>query len=77
MSEAKQSHDTHEVREHSHKEILTIMAGLMTGILLAALDQTVVSTALKSIVEDFNGLVECCEEDAGHQARHDGHDLFM
>ncbi|MFZ9221947.1 MAG: MDR family MFS transporter [Candidatus Nanopelagicaceae bacterium] len=56
MSEAKQSHDTHEVREHSHKEILTIMAGLMTGILLAALDQTVVSTALKSIVEEFNGL---------------------
>ncbi|MEY2822669.1 MAG: hypothetical protein RLZZ485_305, partial [Actinomycetota bacterium] len=32
------------------------MAGLMTGILLAALDQTVVSTALKSIVEEFNGL---------------------
>lgn len=32
------------------------MAGLMTGILLAALDQTIVSTALKSIVEEFNGL---------------------
>ncbi len=32
------------------------MSGLMTGILLAALDQTIVSTALKSIVEDFNGL---------------------
>lgn len=32
------------------------MSGLMTGILLAALDQTVVSTALKSIVEEFNGL---------------------
>jgi len=28
----------------------------MTGLLLAALDQTIVSTALKSIVEDFNGL---------------------
>jgi len=35
---------------------MTIMSGLMTGILLAALDQTIVSTALKSIVEDFNGL---------------------
>ncbi len=28
----------------------------MTGLLLAALDQTIVSTALKSIVEEFNGL---------------------
>lgn len=32
------------------------MSGLMTGLLLAALDQTIVSTALKMIVEDFNGL---------------------
>ena len=32
------------------------MSSLMTGMLLAALDQTIVSTALKSIVEDFNGL---------------------
>ena len=32
------------------------MSGLMTGLLLAALDQTIVSTALKSIVVDFNGL---------------------
>ena len=28
----------------------------MTGLLLAALDQTIVSTALKNIVEEFNGL---------------------
>ncbi|MFM8843826.1 MAG: MFS transporter, partial [Actinomycetota bacterium] len=40
----------------THREILIIMSGLMTGLLLAALDQTIVSTALKSIVEDFNGL---------------------
>ena len=32
------------------------MGSLMTGLLLAALDQTIVSTALKMIVEDFNGL---------------------
>jgi EmrB/QacA subfamily drug resistance transporter len=32
------------------------MGGLMTGLLLAALDQTIVSTALKNIVEEFNGL---------------------
>ena len=35
---------------------MIILSGLMTGLLLAALDQTIVSTALKSIVEDFNGL---------------------
>jgi EmrB/QacA subfamily drug resistance transporter len=40
----------------THREILIIMSSLMTGLLLAALDQTIVSTALKKIVEDFNGL---------------------
>jgi len=44
------------VKEHTHKEIMVILSGLMTGMLLAALDQTIVSTALKSIVEDFEGL---------------------
>jgi MFS family permease len=40
----------------THKEIMGVLAGLMVGMLLAALDQTIVSTALKSIVETFNGL---------------------
>jgi len=40
----------------THKEIMFVLSGLMVGLLLAALDQTIVSTALKSIVEDFNGL---------------------
>ena len=43
-------------KEHTHKEIMVILGGLMTGMLLAALDQTIVSTALKNIVEEFNGL---------------------
>lgn len=43
-------------RPLTHREILIIMSSLMTGMLLAALDQTIVSTALKGIVEDFNGL---------------------
>lgn len=43
-------------KTYTHKEIMVILSGLMTGMLLAALDQTIVSTALKSIVEDFNGL---------------------
>lgn len=40
----------------THKEIMAVLSGLMLGMLLAALDQTIVSTALKRIVEDFNGL---------------------
>ena len=40
----------------THKEILAVLGGLMMGLFLAALDQTIVSTALKSIVEDFDGL---------------------
>jgi EmrB/QacA subfamily drug resistance transporter len=44
------------VKVHTHREIMIILGGLMTGLLLAALDQTIVSTALKSIVEDFDGL---------------------
>jgi EmrB/QacA subfamily drug resistance transporter len=35
---------------------MVVLSGLMTGMLLAALDQTIVSTALKNIVEEFNGL---------------------
>ncbi len=44
------------VKEHTHREIMAILGGLMTGMFLAALDQTIVSTALKNIVEEFNGL---------------------
>jgi EmrB/QacA subfamily drug resistance transporter len=40
----------------THKEIMVILGGLMMGMFLAALDQTIVSTALKSIVEEFDGL---------------------
>ena len=40
----------------SHRAILAIMSGLLLGMLLAALDQTIVSTALPSIVGDLHGL---------------------
>ena len=45
-------------KAHTHKEIMIILGGLMTGLLLAALDQTIVSTALKTIVIDLHGLKE-------------------
>ncbi|MEU7871153.1 MDR family MFS transporter [Dactylosporangium sp. NPDC049140] len=40
----------------SHQQILLLMGGLMTGMLLAALDQTIVGTALPTIVGDLGGL---------------------
>jgi EmrB/QacA subfamily drug resistance transporter len=40
----------------SHKQIMTILSGLILGMFLAALDQTIVSTAIRTIGDDLNGL---------------------
>ena len=40
----------------SHREILVVMFGLMTGMFLAALDQCIVGTALPRIISDLGGL---------------------
>jgi len=40
----------------SHKQIRTILIGLMAGMLLAALDQTIVSTSIRTIADDLQGL---------------------
>jgi len=40
----------------SHRQIMVVYSGLMAGILVAALDQTVVATALPTIVGDLGGL---------------------
>jgi EmrB/QacA subfamily drug resistance transporter len=45
----------HDV-ELTHRQILVIMSGLLLGMLLAALDQTIVATALPTIVGDLGGL---------------------
>ncbi|HMA45711.1 MAG TPA: DHA2 family efflux MFS transporter permease subunit, partial [Frankiaceae bacterium] len=37
----------------THRQILVVMSGLMLGMLLAALDQTIVATALPTIAGDF------------------------
>jgi EmrB/QacA subfamily drug resistance transporter len=39
----------------SHRRVLVIIGALMLGMLLAALDQTIVSTALPTIVADLHG----------------------
>jgi EmrB/QacA subfamily drug resistance transporter len=40
----------------SHRQILTILSGLVLGMFLAALDQTIVSTAIKTIGNDLHNL---------------------
>ncbi|MGY1917022.1 MDR family MFS transporter [Blastococcus sp. SYSU DS0973] len=39
----------------SHRQIVTILAGLMVAMFLAALDQTVVATAIRTIADDLQG----------------------
>ncbi|HET9091391.1 MAG TPA: MDR family MFS transporter [Acidimicrobiales bacterium] len=40
----------------THRQVLTVFSGLMLGLFLAALDQSVVATALPTIAGDFHGL---------------------
>jgi len=40
----------------THRQVLVVFSGLMLGLLLAALDQTIVATALPTIVGDLGGL---------------------
>ena len=39
----------------THRQIVTILIGLMMAMFLAALDQTVVSTAMRTIADDLGG----------------------
>ena len=45
-----------ETGDYSHAQILAILAGLMMGMFLGALDQTIVSTSIRTIADDLNGL---------------------
>ena len=46
----------HVADEEEHRRILVILAALMLGMALAALDQTIVATALPTIAGDLHGL---------------------
>src|SRR5438270_12371613 len=48
--------DTNPPQERSHSEIMVVISALMLAMLLAALDQTIVSTALPRIASDLHGL---------------------
>src|SRR5215469_14845022 len=40
----------------THRQVLTILTGLLLGMFLGALDQTIVATAIRRIGDDLNGL---------------------
>ena len=40
----------------THRQIVIILTGLMSGMFLAALDQTIVATSIRTIADDLNGL---------------------
>ncbi|HNJ78968.1 MAG TPA: MFS transporter, partial [Marmoricola sp.] len=42
--------------EYSHAQIMRILTGLMMGMFLGSLDQTIVSTAIRTIADDLHGL---------------------
>ena len=47
---------TDEPQYLSHQQIVVVLFGLMAGVMLAALDQSIVGTALPRIVSDLGGL---------------------
>jgi EmrB/QacA subfamily drug resistance transporter len=53
---AKTSKAEHAPGTFTHRQILTILSGLMLGMFLAALDQTIVSTAIRTIADQLHGL---------------------
>ncbi|WP_405687160.1 MFS transporter [Streptomyces sp. NBC_01387] len=42
-------------RELSHRQILHLLSGLLLGLFLALLDQSVISTSIRTIANDFHG----------------------
>ena len=55
MTDTSTTAGAEPVVQLSHRRVLTVIGALMLGMFLAALDQTVVSTALPTIVGDLNG----------------------
>ncbi len=45
-----------ETGEYTHAQVLTILTGLLLGMFLGALDQTIVSTSIRTIADDLDGL---------------------
>ena len=48
--------NNHSAQYLTHQEIVPILVGLMMGLFLAALDQTIVATSIRTIGDQLNGL---------------------
>jgi EmrB/QacA subfamily drug resistance transporter len=48
--------DSADTGEYTHAQILTILSGLLLGMFLAALDQSIVGTSIRTIADDLHGL---------------------
>ncbi|MFI7598963.1 MDR family MFS transporter [Actinoplanes sp. NPDC049681] len=46
---------TEHSAEFTHRQIITVLIGLMMGMFLAALDQTIMATATRTIADDLDG----------------------
>ena len=57
----------------THRQILTILSGLMAGMFLAALDQTIVSTSIRTIADDLQGSAAGLGDDGVPDHRDDHH----
>ena len=55
-NEAAVTESPEETGEYTHRQIVTILSGLMLGMFLGALDQTIVSTSIRTIADDLQGL---------------------
>jgi EmrB/QacA subfamily drug resistance transporter len=56
LADALEAPPEHEFSPEEHRRILVILFALMLGMFLAALDQTIVATALPTIAGDLHGL---------------------
>src|SRR5579859_5145581 len=56
LAPARATHQPEAPSPLGHRQIMIVIGGLMLGMFLAALDQTIVSTALPRIVGDLGGL---------------------
>jgi len=54
--QAAAAQSTAETGEYTHAQILTILTGLLLGMFLGALDQTIVSTSIRTVADDLDGL---------------------
>ena len=55
MADTNVRNSTQDSGRLSYRQIMVILSGLMLGMFLASLDQTIVSTAMRTIADKLNG----------------------